>query len=892
MSHGRISRASQRHPDARRRQARYGKTRYGQKSTSLPPHLLPGVTGRGKKTRFWDVPKLLMLSTAVVAVLAFIFVVVTVVTGVVGSFATVNAYKDVNKDLPNAAQVSAQTFQTTDIYDRNGTLLQEVDNPDYGWRTFVAYDNISQYLIDATVAAEDSTFWTNQGVEPVAIVRGGLINLSGAGSSGGSTITQQLVRAIYPDQISALDISYTRKVREAMAAYALAQKYSKQDIMTMYLNQIYYGARSYGIEAAAQTYFNKHAKDLTLAEASMLAGLPQAPSAYEPSDPDKFEVAKRRQRYVLDQMVKYRYITRDEADAAFADPLHPSNVRTGAIQNAPHFTEYVKQYIIDHYGKDALYSGLQITTSIDLPLQAEAEQIVANGVASMAQYDKNNGAMVVMSPWSGEILAMVGSADFNNAIIGGQVNYATSLIQPGSSMKPIVYASAFEKGWNPGTVLLDVPTTWKVTGQQDYKPSNYSGLSYGAVTVRTSLANSLNIPAVLATDWVGVQGVMDTARKMGLKDSLKEDAGYYGLSLGLGAGEVQLLEHTNAYATLANNGTYVPANPILEIKDSQGNVLYRHDEAQIRKEASQAIPAGNAYQVTSILTDNDARAMVFTKDNLFGNTQSQLGRPTAAKSGTTEDWKDLWTMGYTTDVAVGVWVGKSGDSGQGQIYEIDGIQAAGPIWQQMMVELHTNPEFSKLLVGPDGNAIAKDFPIPDTVAKQDICATTGQKAGSGKTSQEWVVKTQAPTRACGDLDTWQTQKLDNALQQMQSGSARWASGAQSSLSAYARAVGRTNVPDVSNDGGSDGSSSSGSGGGETSGGNTTTTTTDSGGATDTSGGTSSGDNGGTTVQPTSPPIEQAPTQPATEPTTAPVVTQEPIPTTAPLGDSPPPNDLG
>jgi len=868
MSQGRISRASRRHPDARRRQARFGKTRYGQRASSLPPHLLPGVTGRGQKRRFWDVPKLLMLSTAVVGVLAIIFVVVTVVTGVIGAFATVRTYKEVNQDLPNAAEVSAQTFQTTRIYDRNGTLLQEVDNPDFGWRTFVPYDDISPYLIDATVAAEDSTFWTNSGVEPYAIIRGGLINLTGAGSSGGSTVTQQLVRAIYPDQISALDISYTRKIREAMAAYALAKEYSKQDIMTMYLNQIYYGARSYGIEAASQTYFNKHAKDLTLAEASMLAGLPQAPSYYEPSDPENFEIAKRRQQYVLDQMVKYRYITREEADAAFAEPLHPSNVRTGAIQNAPHFTEYVKQYIISHYGEDALYGGLQITTSIDLPLQAQAEQIVASGVANMAQYDKNNGAMVVMVPWSGEVLAMVGSADFNNAIIGGQVNYATSLIQPGSSMKPIVYAAAFEKGWNPGTVILDVPTTWKVEGQPDYKPNNYSGLSYGAVTVRTSLANSLNIPAVKATDWVGVQGVMDTARKMGLKDSLEEDAGYYGLSLGLGAGEVELLEHTNAYATLANNGTYVPASPILEIKDSQGNVLYKHDEAQIRKEASQAVPAGNAYQVTSILTDNDARAMVFTKDNLFGNTQSELGRPTAAKSGTTEDWKDLWTMGYTTDVAIGVWVGKSGDGGQGQVYEIDGIQAAGPIWQQMMLQIHNTPEFSKLLVGPDGSAVAKDFPVPDTVSKQDICATTGQRPGSGKTSQEWIVKGQEPTRACGDLDEWQTKQLDNALQQMQSGSARWASGAQSSLSAYARAVGKTNVPEVSES--DDDAETASDGSGETSGGNVVDT---------------SGEN--TSTQPTSPPIEPAPTQGSTDP----IETSEPIPTAQPLGYRPP-DDIG
>ena len=808
MSHGRISRSSRRYPDARRRAARYGKTRYGKRAATLPPHLLPGATGREKKSGPFSIPRLLLFGGAITIVGAIAFVIITIVTGVVGAYGTMETYKEVNKDLPNAAQVSAQTFQTTRIYDRNGTLLQEVDNPDYGWRNYVGLEDISPYLIDATVASEDSTFWTNEGVEPLAIVRGGFINLSGAGSSGGSTITQQLVRAIYPDQISALDISMTRKIREAMAAVALARKYSKADIMTMYLNQIYYGARSYGIQAASQTYFNKNASDLTLAEASMLAGLPQAPSYYEPTNPERFAIAKRRQQYVLDQMVKYRYITREEATAAYNEPLHPQDDRSGAVQNAPHFTQYVRNYVIQHYGEDALYSGLQITTSIDLKLQAEAEQIVASGVADMEQYQRNNGAMVVMVPWSGEVLAMVGSADFNNALINGQVNYATSLIQPGSSMKPIVYAAAFEKGWNPATVMMDVPTTWEIPGQEPYKPNNYTGQSYGAVPIRVALANSLNIPAVKAADFVGVQGVMDTARKMGIVDSLKEDAGYYGLSIGLGAGEVELIEHTNAYATLANNGTYVPAHPIIQIKDSQGNVLYDLNKEQVKKESSQAVPAGNAYQVTSILTDNDAREMIFTKDNLFGNTQKDLGRPTAAKSGTTEDWKDLWTMGYTTDVAIGVWVGRSGDSGQTQLEAIDGIQAAGPIWRNMMLSIHNNPDYAKLLVGPDGQPVAKDFPVPSTVHKEDLCATTGHRPGNGKTTKDWVVQGQEPTESCGQLSSYEKTELDAALKQVQGGSANWASGALDSIYSYASMAGDTSMPRPRSDGGDNQRSSS------------------------------------------------------------------------------------
>ena len=289
------------------------------------------------------------------------------------------------------------------------------------------------------------------------------------------------------------------------------------------------------------------------------------------------------------------------------------DLSSGAVKAAPHFTEYVRNYIIEHYGEEALYGGLQITTSIDLDLQARAEQIVASGVARMEEYGRNNGAMVVMVPWSGEVLAMVGSADFDNALINGEVNYATCLIQPGSSMKPLVYAAAFEQGLNPGSVLMDIPSQWDVPGEEPYEPLNYNQRFYGAVDVRTALANSLNIPAVKATEYVGVQGVMDTARKMGMVDSLEQDAGYYGLSIGLGAAEVQLLEHTNAYATLANNGTYVPPHPIVEIKDSQGNVLYDLDEEQIAKDSTQAIPCRKR-----LSGDLDPHRQRVSRDDLHG----------------------------------------------------------------------------------------------------------------------------------------------------------------------------------------------------------------------------------------------------------------------------------
>ena len=792
MTHGRISRASQRYPDAKRRAARYGKTRYGRRAKALPPNLMPGITSRDKsgKSKFLGGPIAIFSILGVVAlVVGIVFLVITVISSALGVAGTMAAYRDVNEELPNAAEVAVDTFQTTRIYDRNGVLLQEVDNPNYGWRTFVPMEGVAEDFIDATVSAEDSTFWTNEGVEPYAILRGAFINVSGSGSSGGSTITQQLVRAIYPDQISSMDISYTRKGREALAAVALAQQYSKSDIFTMYVNQIYYGNRAYGIEAAADTYFDKYAKDLTLAESAFLAGLPQSPTYYA----DNFDQGKIRQEYVLDQMVKYRYITRAEAEAAFAEPLNVEGTRNGAVLAAPHFTEYVRQYIVENYGEEALYGGLQITTSIDIELQQRAEEILANGVREMEIYERNNGAMVVMVPWSGEVLAMVGSADFDNALINGEVNYATSQIQPGSSMKPIVYAAAFQQGLNPGSVLMDIPTEWENPGEAPYVPQNYTGQFYGAISVREALANSLNIPAVKATEYVGVQTVMDTARGMGMIDSLQQDASVYGLSIGLGAAEVQLLEHTNVYATLANNGTNVPPHPIIEIKDSQGNVLYALDDEQVEEDSSQAIPSGNAYQVTSVLTDNDAREMIFTRNNLFGQTQEQLGRPTAAKSGTTDEWKDLWTMGYTTDVAIGVWVGVSGGANTVGLEALDGSEAAGPIWQDMMVEIHDTPEYAALLQGPDGNPVPEAFPVPSDAYEGDICEVTGHQPGSGNTTKEWLVRDQGPENDCGELSEWEREQLDDAIAATREGGVRWAGDAINTIARYAAAAGVSGV---------------------------------------------------------------------------------------------------
>ncbi|MGH2550311.1 MAG: transglycosylase domain-containing protein, partial [Thermomicrobiales bacterium] len=457
-------------PSARRRAARYPNSLRSRRVTKLPPHMLPGVASRRIKRRDFTI---WLVAIGIIFLIGGVSFAIAFAVSTAGAVAgTIRAYNEVNKGLPNAAKVVANTFQTTRIYDRNGVLLTEVTDPETGWRTFVPFEKISPWVIKATVSAEDSTFWSHYGVEPIAIVRGALIIGSGEGSSGGSTITQQLARALYPDEVSALDVSITRKLREALIAVSLDKEYSKQDIITMYLNLIFYGQRSFGIEAAANTYFNKSAKDLDLAESSFLSGLPQAPSYYDPTV--NFDQAKKRQQYVLNQMVKYDYITQKEADKAQAQPLTIHDRTTGVYQ-APHFTGYVQQWIIDHYGEDALYnSGLNYYTSIDTNLQKTAETIVANGVANIAVFNRNNGAAVGIRPWSGEILFMVGSANFNDAGIGGQVNYANSLLQPGSSIKPFVYTAAFESGWNPGTVVFDTFLSVPNPGQAPYEPNNYS----------------------------------------------------------------------------------------------------------------------------------------------------------------------------------------------------------------------------------------------------------------------------------------------------------------------------------------------------------------------------------------------------------------------------------
>ncbi len=598
--------------------------------------------------------------------------------------------------------------QTTKIYDRNGILLSDLVDEDTGRREELSLDQIAPVVISATVAAEDSSFYSNSGVDPLAIVRALAITLRGNGQSGASTITQQLVRQVVLSPAESQERSLNRKIKEATLAVEMAQTYSKSEIMEMFLNQNYYGHRAYGIGAAALTYFGKPAKDLTLSEASLLAGLPQAPSEFDPLLHG--EAAKRRQAYVLDQMAKQNMITPEQAQAAKNEDVALKPYKP--VLKAPHFVYYVKEYLEKIYPPQAIESGLKVYTTLDLNLQETAQKVAHDRITELRQQNATNAAIVIMKPNTGEILAMVGSVDYNDPKIDGQVNVATRERQPGSSFKPITYVTAFEQGWTPGTVVLDTLTSFPNPGQKPYIPYNYDKRDHGWVTVRESLGNSFNIPAVKALQFAGIQNTIDTAHDMGIK-GLNRGLGWYGLSLTLGGGEVTLLDMTNAYSTFANKGAEMDANPIMRIEDAQGRTIYQLDP---NAKGAQVMDPRYAYMITSIMSDNSARAREFgTTSPLKTSFQS------AAKTGTTNDNRDSWTLGYTPSLTVGVWVGNSNNA---EMRSVTGAIGAAVIWHNMIEKFYSTPEFADLVRGPDGT-FQSEFVQPEGLIKAYACSAKG-----------------------------------------------------------------------------------------------------------------------------------------------------------------------
>ena len=564
-----------------------------------------------------------------------------------------------------------QNFQSTFFYDRNGQLLYEAFGE--GRRTNVKYSDFPQSLIDATVAIEDDTFFSNPGVDVTGTARALLQYIGLAeGSSGGSTITQQVVRNILFDFNYRAERSIQRKIEEIVLALALNQRKSKEEILELYLNEIYYGNLAYGAEAAAQTFFDKHVGELTLGEAALLAGLPQAPAELDPLNPDPNiqDAVYARWRLVLDRMVTTGKITNQQRNEALQQGL--TYVTPAISLKAPHFTVYAQRELeqlmteLNYSPEQIANGGLKVYTTLDLNVNNLAQDAARAQVSRLGANNVSNAAVFVLQPITGEILGMVGSVDYNNDAIDGRVNVTIALRQPGSTMKPFNYSEAMELGvLTPGSVLWDIPIRISSPGSPDYVPRNYDGAFHGPLTMRYTLANSYNIPAVETLRQVGVSNLLAIMQRFGVT-SLGTDASRYGLSLTLGGGEISLVELTTAYGVFANQGVVVPSTSILCVLDNNDNIIYQYEngcprgtptEKTVNRSGfgKQALDPRIAYIISDILSDNNARsAAMGTNSSLYtGNLH------TSVKTGTTDDVKDNWTVGYTRNVAVGVWVGNN-----------------------------------------------------------------------------------------------------------------------------------------------------------------------------------------------------------------------------------------
>ncbi|MBI3385858.1 transglycosylase domain-containing protein [Candidatus Gottesmanbacteria bacterium] len=576
------------------------------------------------------------------------------------------------KNLPNPRLLAHRDLEvTTKIFDRNGVLLYEIYNDQN--RTPVLLSQIPAYVKEATIAIEDQSFYEHKGFSVRGILRSLREIIVHRQIQGGSTITQQLIKSA----LLTPEVTISRKITEIVLAFWAELLYSKDQILELYLNQVPYGGTAWGVEAAAQTYFGKSVTQLSLGEAALLAGLPAAPTEYSPfgNHPEK---AFERQTEVLRQMVQSRMITQQQADQALSEKIHFAPPRVGI--RAPHFVMYVKELLERQYGPRMVErGGLQIRTSLDIRIQERIEDIVRSHIEALAPLHVGNGAVVVTDPKTGEILAMIGSKDYFNMKDQGNVNVATSLRQPGSSIKVVNYAAALESGFTTATILDDSPVVYRTAGSPAYAPVNYDGTFHGPTPLRYALANSYNIPAVKTLAKIGVASMIQKGRLMGIASW--QDEGKYGLSLTLGGGDVTMLEMAKIYGTLANMGNRVDLLPILEVSDYTGRVIERNPP----KSPVPAVNPAVAWILTNILSDNIARSRAFGPNSALVIPSKTV----AVKTGTSNDKRDNWTIGYTPSYTVTVWVGNNDNSPMDPLLT-SGITGAAPIWHDVMIELLKN----------------------------------------------------------------------------------------------------------------------------------------------------------------------------------------------------------
>ncbi len=609
-----------------------------------------------------------------------------------------------SQSLPNPNNLEfRRVAQSTKIYARDGsTLLYEIHGDQK--RTIVELKDISPDVIHAVIAIEDKDYYKHSGFSVRGLIRSVWVDIvRGTRAQGGSTLTQQLVK----NAILTKEKSFIRKLKEIILSYQLERRYDKDQILKLYFNEIPWGSTAYGVEAAAHTYFGVSAKDLTLAESATLAAMVQIPSYYSPRGSHTDQLIERQHR-VLSNMVEQGYITQEAADAAMQEDVLK---KVPAFQDkivAPHFVFYIRDILVQKYGELTVeQGGLSVKTTLDAKLQKIAEEEVSAGAKKNDKRGADNAALVSVDPKTGQILAMVGSRDFFDKAHNGQFNAATGIRNPGSSFKPIVYLTAFTRGYTPDTVLFDLKTNFGPDGSgKDFIPNNYDFREHGPLKMRQTLAGSLNIPAVKTLYLAGIPNVLNLAEKLGYSTI---DRSKVGLALAIGGGGVRLVEHVGAFAALANDGLQNPVTGILEVKDKNGKTL-----EEFKKNETRAVDQNAVRMLQSVMSDNAARAYVFGSHNAL----TLPDRPVAAKTGTTNDWKDGWTMGFTPSLATGVWVGNNDNTAMNR--GMDGVVVAAPIWQNFMIRATkgTKVEKFKSYVAPKSTKPA----LSGAVANETVVA--------------------------------------------------------------------------------------------------------------------------------------------------------------------------
>jgi len=593
-------------------------------------------------------------------------------------------YQTVFKDLPNINDIYNPPKLSTKIYDRNDKLLyQFYEDEDRSW---INLNEIPKDLISATIAIEDKDFYRHHGFSVRGILKAIIYNFKKDGEDklrGGSTITQQLVKNVFLSG----EKSFQRKIKEAILAVMLEEKLNKNEILERYFNQVPYGGDIYGVATAANRYLGKNVNELNLAESAFLAGLPAAPSSYSPFNKEGFKLAKSRQEHVLNEMVSNGFLSSEKAEETKKIEVKIIEEKRDIL--APHFVFYVKKYLEKLGFTEVGRRGLKVKTSLDLNIQNEAEKIVKEEINKAARLKISNGASLILDVKTGDILAMVGSKDYFATDINGKFDVVTQgLRQPGSSIKPINYLLALQKGKNLWDTIEDSPVSYEVPGQKTYTPQNYTGKYLGTVTLKTALASSLNIPSVKLLKEDGVENMIDLAEKMGI--NTWTDRSRFGLSLALGAGEVKMIELAEAYSIFANLGEKVTINPVLEVDNYLGEKVY-----QKTVESETVVEAKNAFLINNALSDDQARTPIFGANSMLHIS----GKTVAVKTGTTNNLKDNWCIGWTPSYLVAVWVGNNDSSPMSWV--ASGISGATPIWNRTIKSLVSKKSDEKWLV-PEG----------------------------------------------------------------------------------------------------------------------------------------------------------------------------------------------